>query len=63
MDKMKKQNIFMFYIILTILLGVAGYFLSKRMNKEPVIGISTGLVAGGIISSMLWVLWGKNNSY
>lgn len=57
-----KKQIFIFYILLTLVLTVIGYFQGKKTLQQNEYALY-GLLSGIIISVILWYAWGKANSY
>ncbi len=57
---MKKEIIWAFYAILTIILGLLAYFISKTHKIEFALA---GILIGILISLILWIVWGSTNSY
>ena len=60
MDKIKKEYVWLFYLILIIVLGLLGYFLSKNNHLEYSLA---GSLFGILLSLILWVIWGDKNTY
>ena len=60
MDPINKWYVIAFYILLTLGLGVGGYFAFSN-NKELYAG--GGVALGALISILLWFLWGQYNTY
>ena len=53
-----KTHAMIFYVILTIILGVIGYRVSEPGSHT--MNTSIGIVAGLIISAALWYFWGQH---
>lgn len=60
MAPIKKEYIISFYVVLTLILSILGYFLSTTNKLEY--GLSGGLL-GILLSIILWITWGSRNSY
>lgn len=60
MDKIKKEYVWLFYLILIIVLGLLGYFLSENNHLEY--GLA-GSLLGILLSLILWIVWGSKNTY
>lgn len=60
MQPIKKEYIYLAYVILTLILGLLGYFFST--NNKIEYGLA-GALLGVLISLLLWILWGSQNSY
>ena len=60
MNPINKYYVITFYIILTAVLGILGYFIPSQ-NKEWYCG--GGIALGTLISIILWFLWGQYNTY
>jgi hypothetical protein len=56
----KKEIVIGFYIILTIILVLLGYFLSKSHKYEYAL---FGCLIGVLASLLLWNFWGIKNTY
>lgn len=54
MKQIKKEVIWVFYAILTLILGLLGYFISKTNKLE--FGLA-GVLIGVLISLILWIVW------
>ena len=61
MEKIAKEKIMAFYLILTLITTLIGFFLRKSGDGYE--KLMYGFVAGLILSVILWVSWGKDNSY
>lgn len=57
-----KNQIFTFYIILTIVFTISGYQHGKQTNNSNSHAFY-GFILGLVISIILWETWGKANSY
>lgn len=62
MDKLPKNNVYAFYVVLTIALIYLGYRHGNKTNNGIEHGIYGGFI-GLIISYILWETWGKHNTY
>ena len=60
MKPINKEYIFIFYLILILLLALFFYYFTNT-NKETYALV--GALLGVIISLILWILWGRYNSY
>jgi hypothetical protein len=60
MQQIKKEYVWLFYLILIIVLGLLGYFFTKNNNLEY--GLA-GSLLGVLLSLILWVIWGSKNTY
>jgi hypothetical protein len=58
--KTKKEYIWSFYAFLIVVLAVIGFYVGKKNNSE--VYASGGVLAGAVISIVLWEAWGKKNS-
>ena len=52
---MKKELIWLFYLILTILLAILFYIFSKSHKFDYSL---LGIILGVLISIILWITWG-----
>ena len=59
--KVSKKMIWGAYAVLIVILGVVGYFIGKKYEKEELYS-GIGLVLGVVISIILWVTVGKKMS-
>lgn len=57
-----KNQIFAFYTLLTASLTFIGYWNGKKSNQANEKAWNS-FVAGILISTILWQVWGKSNSY
>jgi len=60
MAPIKKEYIISFYVVLTLILSMIGYFMSASNKLEY--GLSGALI-GILLSIILWITWGSRNSY
>jgi cytochrome c biogenesis protein CcdA len=56
----KKEMIFGFYIVLTIILALLGYIFAKSHKYEYAL---FGTLLGILSSLLLWHFWGSKNTY
>lgn len=73
MDKIAKNKIFMFYAVMTLVMGLIGALANRKIqaDKNPsmdskkalMMGAMSGMAAGAVLSVILWFAWGKHNSY
>lgn len=59
---MKKEVVWVIYALLIVILAVVGYYIGKRQGKEEVFA-SFGALTGAVISIIMWLTWGKKNTY
>jgi hypothetical protein len=60
MKPIKKEYIFGFYLLLTLLLALIAYFMSTNNKLEYAL---SGALVGILLSLILWIVWGSKNSY
>jgi uncharacterized membrane protein len=60
MEPIKKEYIWGFYLLLTLLLALIAYFMSTNNKLEYALA---GALVGILISLILWIVWGSKNSY
>lgn len=56
-----KNQIFMFYAFLIIVLAAASYQTQPMKDTTEINNMLAGGFAGFILSILLWEAWGKNN--
>lgn len=56
-----KNEIFTFYAFLIIVLAAGFYHKKPLKDTTEINNAGAGLVAGVVISGILWELWGKKN--
>lgn len=58
-DKIKKEIVWASYVL--IIIAMAGF--TSLFGKGSAIFSSIGALLGAILSTVLWLTWGKKNTY
>ena len=62
MNRMSKESVIGFYLILIVVLALIGYFVGKSKGNEAEWSLG-GAALGVVLSVVSWFAWGKNNTY